>query len=401
MKSKFQILFSIEVLHAFFNTGRWSQVEILPSPETEMLLRQNECTTRLVDNELLVIAKTDNDGKLYHIPDLYSKFSFLLVPQSPGYLNYTNFPFAKLSTPVFRFHNQNANESAGKHFITKWIGNYTSTVSYLPGDFVKAADGKIYESIAKNDSGAGSVVPNDAVAASKKAWVLQGDAQFVSTGDTSEKFLGIEYPLELSKGIFNFQTSVKRKEHAINAYALHPESGLYEKIVLSITLRFDVDADLVQVDLRQLTSGCYRLQANTDTRFIYLTTDKSPDGLPLFIDIFNLPAADPQSFVDAAQKPKRTKFTISFAARRVLWRYKTRTDTINNIQDTDGNFTFKTDGLRKFISEKPIPFSEAAQKTFVAKSGTLNIVSPLPNPQPDRLLEKQEEIYTTESFINF
>ena len=85
----------------------------------------------------------------------------------------------------------------------------------------------------------------------------------------------------------------------------------------------------------------------------------------------------------------------------MLWIYNTRTNAIDKIEDTDGEFSFKADGLKKFISQKPIPFSESARKTFLAKSGTLTITSPLPNPQADRLLEKKSEIYTTATFINY
>ena len=157
----------------------------------------------------------------------------------------------------------------------------------------------------------------------------------------------------------------------------------------------------MQVDLRSLASGKYRITVNGDIRFVYLANEINHNTLPIFIDIFNLPAANPQAIVDAAKKPKRTKFTIALAARRVLWNYSTRTDAIDKIEDTDGEIIFQPDGLRKFISKKPIPFSESPRKTLVAKSGALTISTHLPNPQADKLLDKKNDIYTTATFINY
>ena len=121
----------------------------------------------------------------------------------------------------------------------------------------------------------------------------------------------------------------------------------------------------------------------------------------MFVDIYNLPSTDIQAYMDGASKPLNLKYTVAFAARRVLWRFATRTNEIQAVEDTSGSYTFISDGLKKFISEKPIPLSDKASKTLVAKNGTLTVTSPLPNPQADRLLAKKNEIYTTETFINF
>ena len=400
MKNKFHILFSVEVLHRFFSTGRWNELRFIPTPETVRLLSDRELLTRQVGNELLVIARVDSSGKLLQDLDLYTKFSFALDPQSPGYLNFTNIDLAAANQGLFSFSNLRGNDKFGKHFISRPLAEYKSSSSYLPGDFVRGADTRVYECIAKNPGGGSSVAPGSSPA-SKAAWVQQADLQFVSIADSRENFLHTEYPIELSTGIFKVRTSVKRKEHSISVYDFNTQSVQYDKEVLSGTLSFDTLEDLVQVDLRSLPAGKYRIRLNDETRFVYLVNNFAYGALPIFIDIFNLPASAPQALVDAAKKPKRTRFTIAFAARRVLWNYSTRTDLIDKIEDTDGEFIFQSDGLRKIISKKPIPFSEITRKTLQAKSGTLTVASPLPNPQADKLLDKKNDIYTTASFINY
>ncbi len=412
MRSSFKILFSIEVLNRFFGTGRWNEVKIIPLPETAKLIKQYELITRQIDNELLVIAKTDTTGATFHTLPLYEKFSFMLVPQSANYINYSNLPFSQLNTPVFNFHNLNGNEMGGKHFITKKTDDYTSTRTYVPGEFVKAPDGKIYESIRLNDK-AGSIAPDDteaepALPADPEAklysgnfWVSYTGMQFVSGGDAAESYFGNEYSIEQSGGIYNFKTSVKQKNHKVQVYALNAASLQYDRVVVAADVNYDDNNDMVQVDMRHIPSGKYCVRVDDDVKFIYLNTGDAAFGVPMFVDIYNLPDTDAQAIIDAAQKPLHTRFTISFAARRVLWQYKTRTSTIDKIEDSGGVYLFKADGLRRFISLRPIPLSDTAIKTLVAKSGTLSIASPLPNPTADRLTEKQNEIYSTESFINF
>nr|WP_294944961.1 hypothetical protein [uncultured Mucilaginibacter sp.] len=400
MRTKFQILFSVEVAHNYFSTGRWNELKFIPTPETEKLLRQFELTTRQIDNELLIITKTYTDGSLYQNVDLYTRFSFLLMPLSPGYLNFTNIAISPSSPAVFNFHNLNANEAAGKHFISQPIKNYDGAITYFPSDVVKAPNGSIYECIAKNNGGGTSVQPNNTVP-SKEVWVLQGDNQFVTAADTKVTYQGVDHQLETACGIYNFNTSVKLKEHLVSVYGFNKDTLKYDKEVSSSKVSFDELYDMVQVDMRQFVSGKYRVKVNNDTRFLYLVTNAKYSAIPFFVDIFNLPAADPQAILDADQKPKHTRFTITFGARRVLWNYNTRTTVIDKIEDTSGDVVFQPNGAKQFISKKPVPFSEIPRKTLVAKSGNLTITSNLPNPQPDRLLDKKNEIYTTASFINY
>ena len=300
MKSKFQILFSIEVLHDFFSTGRWNEIKFIATPETETLLKENEFTTRQIGNELLILTKTDSAGKVYLSLDLYKRFSFILVLQSPGYLNFTNISISTVNPPVFHFHNLFGNEAGGKHFISKTIQNYNAAFSYLPGDFVKGPDNKIYESIAKNTGGGGSVVPNN-TASSKEVWVQHGDTQFINVGDTKEIFLGIEYNLELTGSIYNYTTSVKKKEHTISIYAFGNESLQYDKEIFSSRVSFDTINNIVQVDMRNISSGKYRVRVNDENKFLYLFRGMDHQGLPIVVDIFNLPADNTQAFIDVGQ----------------------------------------------------------------------------------------------------
>jgi hypothetical protein len=231
---------------------------------------------------------------------------------------------------------------------------------------------------------------------------LLGDMQFASTADTKNSVAALDYDWEDTGGIYNFKTTLKQKQHNVQVYTLNTATLHYDKMLISSIVKFEEANDLVQVDLRSLNAGAYCIQVNDDLRFVWLREEGSAgNGTGMYIDIFNLPATNPQAYLDATNKPKKLRYSISFAARRVLWQYNTRSALIDTIVDGDGNYLFESKGIKKFISQRPIPFSDTALKSLVAKSGGLSITSPLPNPQADRLSEKVNEIYTSESFINF
>jgi hypothetical protein len=156
----------------------------------------------------------------------------------------------------------------------------------------------------------------------------------------------------------------------------------------------------VPVDLRSLPSGRYKIKVGAELKFVFLATMPA-EGIPWYIELHHLPHTHSNSFLNPDGTLKKIKYTLQFAGRRVLWRYKTRTSTINTIVDATGEFTFKVDGTRYFISERPIPLSDAPRKSLSANTGSLVITSPLPNPRTDRLKERRDDIFTTESFINY
>ena len=124
-------------------------------------------------------------------------------------------------------------------------------------------------------------------------------------------------------------------------------------------------------------------------------------NIPMFIEIFNLPKTDSRSLIKADDTLKNVKYTVRFASRRVFWRYRTRTTAIDTIKDSSGDYKFKSDGSRFFISRQPIPLSDTPRKTLSGNNGNLVIASPLPNPQSDRLLNKRDDVYTTEIYVNY
>lgn len=398
MKTRFHIFFGIEAGHRYFTGGRWNETRFVPLPETEKRLRGQGFTFRQIGNELLVGAPVDGNGKIRARPETFEAFSFLLLPQSANYLNFSNLPVG--NNGCLHFHNLNANTLAGKAYLSRPVAAYTPVRAYVPGEFATGADGHTYECIQKNPSGAGNTEPDDAEADSKAFWIKHGKVAFASAGDGFAEYDGELYPLQQTGYTCEFKVAAARKTHHIRFYGINPANGNYDREVLTETATFDKPYDRIRLNLDGLPSGKYRVDAENECLFVYLNPLRA--GNPAFlIDIFNLPSNFPQALLKANNSLNSPRFKIDFAARRVFWRYKTRTALIDLIEDGDGQFDFKPDGARAFVSEKPIPFSQVPRKNLLAKSGGIKISTHLPNPLPDRLLPAQNDIYAAESFINF
>lgn len=398
MNIRYKVLFSIEILNDYFSSGKWKETSFIPLPETSRLLASNGLQLRKVQNQLLVITRVDKDMKPLRLPDFYSKFSFILAPESPNYINFTNLPFPESRLKCFHFHNMHNNVAGTVNYLSSVIPDYSGTASYKPGDFARGSDSKNYESIKINN---GDQLPDDTTAGSKKFWVSHGDLQYVNERDTVAMEAENSYEIKCTGPVFNFFTSVKRTTHNVNVFAYNFSSGAFVRQVYSDLIKFDDAHDIVQVDMRSLASGMYKIKVEDEINYVYLVSSGIFNDAPVFIDIFHMPETDPRTLLKPDGTLKNIKYTIRFASRRVYWRYKTRTNIIDNIKDSSGDFKFKADGLKFFISEKPIPFYDTPRKTFSANSGNLVISTPLPNPMADRLLNKRDEIYTTEISVNY
>jgi len=398
MRVDFQIIFSIEVLNTYYSKGPWKDVLFIPLPETQKRIVDHGYQLRQIKNQLLVVTPVDLvNSKPLKLPDIFTSFSFILMPQSPGYINFTNLPVKSSGLTCFHFHNQQLNSVGGITYLSSKIDAYANTTAYKPGDFALGLDGNTYESIKINT---GLQAPDNTIPASKNFWTLRNNVQFVSHNDTAKKEEGASIALEQVAALFTFETTLNQVSHSVNVYAFTADTGKYDKLVFHHTVTSDQPINQVQIDMRSLPSGVYRVKVNDDVRFVYRVTSET-DGIPMFIDLFHLPKTHPNSFLKMDDTLKNIKYTLQFSGRSVFWRYRTRTNTINKILDSAGEFTFKADGTKFFISEQPIPFSDAPKKTLSANTGTLVITSPLPNPRADRLGDKRDEIFTTESFINF
>lgn len=397
MNVRYGILFSVEILNDYFSSGKWKEITFLPLPETEKLIGSGGFRVIKVNNQLLVVTRLDKDMRPVSLPDPFTRFSFVLQPQTPNFINFSNLPFRESRLKSLHFHNLHNNVSGGVNYLSSAIVNYKPAITYKPGDFCLGSDGEVYESIKINNN---IQAPDDTNAGSKEYWVKHGDNQFVSERDTLIIDADDSYEIKKTGPVFNFQTSVKRTVHNVNVYAYNFSTGTYTNEVYHDIIRFDKSHDIVQVDMRSLSSGLYRIRVENEVNFVYMVSSGDGADTPFFLEIFNLPSSDPGSLVRPDGTLKNIKYTIHFASRRVFWRYRTRTTVIDNIKDSAGEYKFKPDGPRIFISETPIPLSDTPRKTFSADSGNLVITSPLPNPMADRLLNKRDEIFTTEISVN-
>ncbi len=224
MNVRYGILFSVEILNDYFSSGKWKEITFLPLPETEKLVGSGGFRLIKVHNQLLVVTRVDKDMRPLRLPDPFTRFSFVLQPQTPNFINFSNLPFRESRLKSLHFHNLHNNVSGGVNYLSSAIVNHTTAITYKPGDFCLGSDGGVYESIKINNN---IQVPDDTDAGSKEYWVKHGDRQFVSERDTLVTDADESFEIKKTGPVFNFQASVKRTVHNVNVYAYNFSSGTY------------------------------------------------------------------------------------------------------------------------------------------------------------------------------
>ncbi|MBC8046086.1 MAG: hypothetical protein H7Y00_04775 [Fimbriimonadaceae bacterium] len=66
MKAIYKILFSVELLHDYYNHRQaFEDLSLQPSPETEKILRGYRTICKVLKNKLYALIEVDNEGKPY------------------------------------------------------------------------------------------------------------------------------------------------------------------------------------------------------------------------------------------------------------------------------------------------------------------------------------------------
>lgn len=395
MKIKFATWFTVEVENGYFGSGRWSGVSITPLPETRQWLQKNGCLTRKIDHALHVLLPINDQNKPLVPPDAFEKLSFVLEAPDGQHTYFTHLPEGE----CLYFHNRHGHTANGLLYLTHPLPAYAQSQAYVPGNLVTGAGGSVYESIQANAAGAGSIPANDTHPQAPAYWAKWGLVPYVSPADTRLEHQGQTYTIHVCGDTYRHTATENPAQHSIALYTYVGALGGYYKPVKRWTAAGNTPGNTVTVNLQGIPEGCYILRVNQDIQPLYISSRAQKQTMR--VDIFNLPPGHTHALLAANGSLNSPRFHIAFAARRTWWRYKTLTDTIDRIVDGSGTYQFTPSGNRCFISEQPIPLSDMPLKTLVAKSGDIKICEPLPNPQPQRLTDSQNERYTVESFLQF
>ena len=177
MRAAYKILFQIDLEHDYYSDLQCKDFSVIPSEETEKLLKANQLLIKTLGSRLVALIKvktqgTDKNKPLFAINPT-DKFLFYLVLNNPRFAIITNLDDDKfMQGHRFYFTNVYENDLDTKVNLTSPIKLTGGSANYKPGDSTADGAGIVYECI-RNVTGANP--PPDT-----SFWYNRGKQQYVS-----------------------------------------------------------------------------------------------------------------------------------------------------------------------------------------------------------------------------
>jgi hypothetical protein len=406
----YHAFFTVNVLHDYFTNKLCSDLEVVPSADCQSLFSGLNVQWRIKDNEFRTFIKVNDvggpfinnplnappDDKVYRL--MYGKdiFRLYLKLKKNSFGNYTN--ISPAPGKKYYFSNRTGNAKAGVFYASRTLPDHANGIAYLPGDLVQEpppAAPNVFEALTKHTSAA----PGDLV--NTNLWAPLTAAAYTTSADQ----------VDYSGGLYAFTlpAAVSIAEVRIFGFDFNTVTPGYTIAIGETETQYfktGEERDTISVRLSHLPPGRYKITVNATSKEVYYDPALNEDGMFGVIEIFNhLPATDPFALLDANEIVQPKKYTISFPARRVLWKYTRKDNRAQAITDTGPGAYIFTLHTNDFVSQKPIPLAEAALTTLELTFSTADQkLAPLPNPPAAKLGRFNQAGYDylcTEMYLNY
>jgi hypothetical protein len=419
MITAYKILFAIDLQHEYYANGKCTDISIMPSAETMLLLKNRQMLYKMVGNKFVVLVKVNdssagvNTDKPFVDLGTDEKFVFFLQLEKPVFTTITNIDFNLFASRRFYFSNIFETKVNTVLHLSAPVDVYSNTAGYDPGDIVNNGTATVFECI---KSGTGN---NTADAA---FWINRAENTFSTKKDM--------YPFITR--VTNFKAKTAATVFNIKIFAFNPVSKLYDKEVKikdNVITVGNVPTKNVQVNMQQLVNDRYVIKINDEDH--ESGTDTAGNPIPFYlsdevvnsnyfgvVEIFSKNAADPDfSLLDANGKVKDKldgmgksvwlNYMIQFAGKMATWKYIARTGKIISIEDETAAYNFaKTTVDQQDIFESNIPI-RLSEKPVMFDLLLTNAVSsqppPAPNPDPQvtGIISRTNTDYYCTIYLNY
>ncbi len=396
MLLSYRILFSIELLHEYFNKDIFSDCSLVPSVETQQYIGDT-LLQRFFTNRLYVLMKEDK-GKPYSALDVNRVFRFYLRSNNANLFNYSNIDLRVGKGQFLYFSNLTNNKSGSDLNLSASIPDYSGVTTYQVGDFAKdPASENIFESI---NQGSGNPLVD------MNSWLLRGTTRFVSSADV----------IMQSVNVFRntFASPIKKVQTTVKGFKVSG-STLVEYDVFTTNEAFLNPVTDTAVDLSQLSYGKYKIVMLGTTMAdvvlnqevtIYFDLDAQQHGIIGVIEIFShLDPANDYSLLDNTGLIKEIKYSIRFANKNAIWKYIAQSDNVNDIVTGVAGLSFAKSS-KIFTSNRPIQLKQIPDSSFVLEFSNSSppVKASYPSPSVmkcEKNIDGTIKNYFTEIYINY
>lgn len=386
MTGRWGILAGIRIQHDFPADGICRDFAWSPRPGTEAMLSGSQLRCKVVADELLVLARTDDAGRPQVPLPPGTRLVFGLDLLDPSFLAVTNLDEDRLRTRRFHFTNLGGASAVSPTMaaspLTRALPAWDAARRYPPGALVRRS-GTTYECLRTS-------LGNAPVPAGSSSWVAKPQAHYASGLDL----------VAVRPRVARLTVASPARSFRVRVFGLDPATGECTVLLRDATTDpTDVPLPETVVDLTPWPAGRYRI--DVDGEIFEAWHDDAPEGRFAFVELHTgLPASNPFALLDAGGRLRETRYTIRFANRRGYWKYLTPLNKVEDILvptdhllpspfaagSLDPAFPARKDF---FVSRDPLPLTESrATTSFDLMVGSDSRRAPHPDPRRDGSLSR-------------
>ena len=339
MGSNYVPLFSIQLLHNYFNGNQCSSVQLTPDSATGVLMRNLNMKWRQLNNVayFYILSNPTNAAQPLVYPGATDVFRFSLTVTDPAFFNYTNL-YGWGGSNLYYFSNQANNRfgSPTENYLSQAVGApvlsaYNKGQLYF--DSTNIYEAAQYPSVATVPSSGNSY-----------NFAISGGTSYPATGNTdlnylwynrgaNQNFASSQDVCQTAGGSYNFALPGTSTTTNTTIYGYNVKTNQYDILVTNPPIFQDYGTGTptaCNVNLQSLAPGLYQVAVNGSTQTLFVdNTGQLTNGLGL-IEIYAVPNNATYSgnyelingdLFSGTINSTPPVYTIQFANNLVYWQY--------------------------------------------------------------------------------
>ena len=392
---QFQSLFTIQVLHDYYNKhdNKCTDFDIVPAEDCSLMMKNMQVLHKNYNNKLLTVINAGKeindtpppDFKLTPFLDFKKEivFRWYLTLKNSHFSNFTAVALQQSEKKRFYFSNLSKNKVGSTLSLSNTIFPHTISKIYTPGNIVKAPDDNFYEAVRISD---GTAASKDIT--NTRYWQKAGtNNPYASDGDE----------VIIAGNTYNYKLKIPASNITIKIFGLNKTAVNlpYDNLLETVEKTFTQNQETLAIDLSKKPFGKYKIVVNSeDDTWVYVDTNAVKQNIFGIVEIHQFEKVPPEFQLLTPGnhiKIPEPVFTIWFKNRCVIWKYISQNGAIGvtDASLTPQSFLPASDVLVK--SQTAIALTEIPLATLTAtKTVGGKQIKNLKNPEIEKLVFEQE-----------
>ncbi|HMB62286.1 MAG TPA: hypothetical protein VKN36_04375 [Eudoraea sp.] len=406
-------VFTIEIEHDYFSESRPQLFRIVPTSETESLLRGAGLIAKFIQNKLFVLVRhLDNDTPLLKLSNDF-KLQFFLEVIGFDFAEITNYRSGDPYNRKLYFSNANSildgNEKSVNDilYLNEKLPPFNVANAYRYNDLVRSGSDIAYECLKKIDANTGNLNNSAQFRQLEKVSYASPATELLFTGP--EKIMPLTIPsaaVEIT--YFQYDPGTQQFDKELKKTIIGPETNPTNADLENVLLNFYDEIN------KPFADGIYRVTINAQEVFLYFRLENDWRPYLGLITIHNdgYATVDKYRFIKdngtffmvapANTEVETRNYRIRFAPAQYLLKYICKTNKVTNITDDDGTIEFDNLGGNIFQSKLPVRMNEKSIDTISVSYDGSDVLKKTKTPGHQKLsiLDNENRYIVSETFLN-